>query len=326
MPLKLIPPKPGKTPFYYVRGTHIGVTLDRSTKTSERATAARMLRLWKEDIERGATARPGEPTFFDAAVKYMAQATDTRFVDPLVDHFGQKPLREITQQAIDEASLRLYPKATPATRNRQCHTVVSAILKHAGVEAKLKRPKGWRGSKRTDWLKQDEAFALLDAADKIDAEFGIFLTALLYTGMRLGEALKLTTDRLELSEGFAYLPKTKNSEPRAVFLPPAVVAALASHPRGLKREGRVFRFVKCGRLYELLKRARTASGGNIDFVTFHTFRHTWATWMRRYGGLDTRGLVGTGAWSDQVSAARYEHVVVTEESRKAILLPVRKKA
>ncbi len=324
MPLKLIPPKPGKTPYWYVRGTHLGVTLDRSTKSSERATAARFLRAWKEDIERGALARPGEPTFFDAAVNYMAQTGNERFVGPLVDHFGKMALSQITQPAIDEAALKLYPTGSPATRNRQCHTVVSAILKHAGIDAQLKRPKGWRGTKRTDWMKQDEAFRLLDSADKIDPEFGIFLTTLLYTGMRLGEALALRIEHVELSEGFAYLPKTKNSEPRAVFLPPGVVAALSNHPRGMERKGKVFRFTKCGRLYTLLGNAK--KGQNLDFVTFHTFRHTWATWMRRYGGLDTRGLVGTGAWSDPVSAARYEHVVVTEESRKAILLPTRKRA
>jgi integrase len=325
MPLKLIPPKPGKTPYYYVRGTHLGVALDRSTKTAERATAARFLKLWKDEIERGALARPGEPTFFDAAVNYMEQTGNERFVYPLIDHFGKRPLREITQQAIDEAAMRLYPKAQPATRNRQCHTVVSAILKHSGLDGKLKRPKGWRGTKRTDWMKQDEAFRLLDAAENVDPEFGIFLTTLLYTGMRLGEALALKVEHVELAEGFAYLPKTKNSEPRAVFLPPEVIAALGNHPRSMRRTGKVFRFVKCGRLYTFLGRAKAAADG-VEFVTFHTFRHTWATWMRRYGGLDTRGLVGTGAWSDPVSAARYEHVVVTEESRKAILLPTRKRA
>ncbi|WP_436798696.1 hypothetical protein [Mesorhizobium escarrei] len=44
--------------------------------------------------------------------------------------------------------------------------------------------------------------------------------------------------------------------------------------------------------------------------------------MRGYAGLDTRGLVGTGRWKDEKSAARYEHVVVSEEARKADLLPV----
>ncbi|MBV9199291.1 MAG: hypothetical protein JOY83_06045 [Alphaproteobacteria bacterium] len=44
--------------------------------------------------------------------------------------------------------------------------------------------------------------------------------------------------------------------------------------------------------------------------------------MRRYGGLDTSGLVGTGAWKDAAGARVYEHVVQSEEGRKADLLPV----
>jgi hypothetical protein len=47
----------------------------------------------------------------------------------------------------------------------------------------------------------------------------------------------------------------------------------------------------------------------------------YATWMRRYAGLDTRGLVGTGAWRDQKSAERYAHFVVSEEARRAERLP-----
>ncbi|MDF2994506.1 MAG: integrase [Xanthobacteraceae bacterium] len=83
------------------------------------------------------------------------------------------------------------------------------------------------------------------------------------------------------------------------------------------------RVSKCGRLYTWLGTAKKTAGPDVGFVTFHTFRHTWATWMRRYAGLDTRGLVGTGAWRDHASAERYQHVEVTEEARKADLLPVK---
>lgn len=253
----------------------------------------------------------------------MAQTGNDRFVKPVVELLGAKRLCHIDQQVIDEAAVQLYPNASPATRNRQVHTVVSAVLKHAGRDGKLKRPKGWRGNKRTDWLKPDQAFRVLKTARAIDPEFAVFLTLLCYTGMRLSEALRLTCDAVELSEGFAYVRATKNDDPRGVFLPPVVVAALAVHPKGMERASEnVFRFCKNGRLYALMAKVKKAAGPEVGFLTFHVFRHTWATWMRRYGGLDTRGLVGTGAWRDQTSAARYEHVVVSEESRRAILLPV----
>ena len=52
-----------------------------------------------------------------------------------------------------------------------------------------------------------------------------------------------------------------------------------------------------------------------------TFRHTWATWMRRYGGTDVQGLTSTGNWRDRRSAARYAHVVAREEWERVDNLP-----
>jgi hypothetical protein len=51
----------------------------------------------------------------------------------------------------------------------------------------------------------------------------------------------------------------------------------------------------------------------LAFVGFHTFRHTWSAWMRRYGGMDAQGLVSTGNWRDARSPARYSHIVAREE-------------
>jgi len=325
MPLKLIPPREGKSPYWTVRGTYLRVYVERSTKAADRATAAKVLKLWKEEIERGTFAKPNEPSFLDAAVHYMAETGNERFVQPVVDHLGHMQLTEITQQVIDQAAVKLYPDGTAQTRNRQVHTVVSAILKHAGVESKLKRPKGWRGSKRTDWLKPDQAFRVFKAARKIDPEFEIFLTTLCYTGMRLTEALTMMVDQVELKECFAYVRESKNDDPRGVYLPPVVVTALKRHPRGLDRRGeKVFRFTKCGRLYSLMGKVKAATGPDVSFLTFHIFCHTYATWMRRYAGLDKTGLIATGRWRDEASVARYTHVVASEESQRAALLPVEK--
>jgi hypothetical protein len=119
------------------------------------------------------------------------------------------------------------------------------------------------------------------------------------------------------------VPKTKNGEPRPVFLPPHLVAALRTHPRGLDRPGeRVFRFSKNGYIYRLLREAAAKAGVTLPKrAAFHIFRHTYGTWLRRYAGMDTRGLVGTGAWKDRKSAERYTHVVVSEEAKRAALLP-----
>jgi integrase len=325
MPLKLVEPRAGKSPNWTVRGTYLGVSVDRSAKSADRATAAKFLKACKAEIERGTYVQRHELTFLDAAVSYMAETGNERFVKQVVEYFGKSPLSQITQQAIDRAAVKLYPHGTAPTRNRQVHTVVSAILKHAGRDTKLKRPRGWRGTNRTDWLKPDQAFRVFSSARKIDPEFEIFLVALCYTGMRLSEALTILIDQVELSESFAYVRESKNDDPRGVYLPPIVVQALKAHPRGMDRRGkRVFRFTKCGRLYTLLRRVKEATGADVSFLTFHTFCHTYATWMRRYGGLDTTGLIATGRWRDPDSVRRYEHVIASEESKRAEVLPVPK--
>lgn len=321
MPLKLQPPRAGKSPNYTVRGTYLSVRVDRTTGTADKATATKELNRIKREIERGrydTTERVR--TFASAALSYLRHGGEAKFIEPLTDHFEATPLSEIDQEAIDEAAVKLYPGATAATRNRQVYTPMSAILKHAGAVTQLKRPKGAAGEVRTDWLWPEQAAALINGAGEVDPEFRAFLVLLLYCGPRLSEALRIKADDVRLAESFAFIGVTKNGDPRPVHLPPIVVAELANHPRGLNRPGEpLFRFRKNGHLYNLLKEAKKKSGVS---ASFHTLRHTWATWMRRYGGLDTKGLANTGAWKDEKSASRYAHVVVSEEAVKSDLLPV----
>jgi integrase len=252
---------------------------------------------------------------------------ERQYIQPILAKWGEKPLADIDQIAIDTLAAELYPNATAATRNRQVYTPVSAILKRGGIDRKIRRPKGWRGTKRTFWLQPEPTFRVLEEAAALDPEFGILCTLLNYTGLRLGEALdEMVCARIELQREFAYVGDTKTDEPRAVYLPPVVVAALANHPRGLDRDGRLFRFHDGGRLRDMLKGACDRAGVALPRRTaFHVFRHNYATWMRLYGGLDSLGLTRTGAWADMDSVARYSHSEATAEARQAAKLPTPKR-
>jgi integrase len=323
MPLKLVAPRKGWSPYYRVRGTYLGVYVDRSTKISKRGQAAKVLAKWRREIESGEFAEPGQPTFASAALAYMKSGGERTYLTPIIEHFGERPLSRIGQADIDAAAEVIYPDRSPATRNRQLYTPVSAVLRHAGVALPLRRPKGSAGVKLTGWLWPEEAQALFAEARRLDCEFAVLLILLCYTGMRLGEALSLRTDDVRIEDAFAYLQETKNGKPRGIFLPPVVIAALQGHPRGLARPGeRVFKFHKGGHIYSLLTASAARAGVTLpDRQAFHLFRHTYATCLRRFGGVDTKGLVATGAWKDRKSADRYEHVVVSEEARRAVLLP-----
>jgi integrase len=330
MPWKLVPPREGKTPYWYVRGKYLGVAIDRSTGTSERRAAATIFATWKRQAERGEFSKPAEKDqpelFLSAAKAYMLAGGERQYVEAICNKWPTKMLADIDQIAIDTLANELYPDAPASTRNRQVYTPISAILKHVGIEKKIHRPKGWRGNKRTFWLPPEPTFRLLKAASEMDAEFGIFCTLLNYTGLRLSEGLGLQCSKVELQREFAYIPTTKTDEPRAVYLPPVVVAALTSHPRGLNRAGRVFRFHNGGWLRGMLADACKAADVILPRRTaFHVFRHNYGTWMRRYGGLDAIGLTRTGAWEDLDSVERYAHSEPTQEARQAARLPTPKR-
>ena len=331
MPLKTIPPRAGKSPNWTIRGTHRGVYVERSAKTADAKQAKALCQKWQDDIDRAALVGiPNEPsitskkeiTFLDAAVSYMAAGYNQRFLEKPVNALGSLPITQINQQIIDQEAIRSYPLASTATRNRQFYTPVSAILRHAGHAIALRRPKGAQGKQRTKWLEPEKAAQFISAAMDCDLEYGTLNLLALYTGMRRSELFSQKIDDVNLSEAFLYTHKTKNDEPRLVHLPPVIVAALANLiATRTSDDGRLFRFRASGAFSRMTKKVRKQLPPEFSDVTLHTLRHTWATWMRRFGKLDTRGLVDTGAWKDIKSAMRYEHVIVSEEAKRADMLP-----
>src|SRR3981189_2030229 len=138
MPLKLRPPRAGKTPNHEIRGTYLGVRVEVSSGTHKRSVALKQSREIEECIEEHGQypapepkPRSGEPTFLSAANAYMQAGGARRYVAPLIKHFREKLLSEIDQTAIDDAAITLYPHVVPATQNCYVYTPVSAIMHYA---------------------------------------------------------------------------------------------------------------------------------------------------------------------------------------------------
>lgn len=320
MPLKLVPPRQGKSQNFTIRGTYLGTYVNRSAGTGKRAIAVQVLKKIERDIESGEFSVKGEMTFKTAAWAYMKAGGEKTYIGKLLEYFGETPLSKIDQAAIDKAAFALYPQGTAATRNRSVYTPISAVLRTAGIRAGLNRPKGAGGRSQTAWLWPEQTEALFAEAGKLNKDFEALLIVLTYTGMRLSEALNLDWNNVRLEDGFAYAPDTKNGQPRAVFLPPVAVAAMANLVG--HGDGNVFRFSKGGHIYSLLRAAAFRANVSLPARSaFHILRHTYATWMRRYAGADETTLIATGAWKDAKSVKRYTHAVVSEESKRAAMLP-----
>jgi integrase len=272
-----------------------------------------------------------------AAIAYMQTGGDRKHVAALIKQFGETPLSEMTQAKIDEAA-GAYSHLSPRTQTLYVYTPVSAIM-HRALGKKcpvIKRPQGSKGRVVTDFLWPDDAFAVIDAADEIDPEFGLYLIVLLYTGVRKSEGLDLLAADTKPAELAVWLRDSKNGDPRMLQLREDIAARLQKHLEGHSGE-RLFRFKDGGHFKHLLLRAKLKVCGmscpkrrptgwkppehRLKFVTFHTFRHTWASWMRFYGGVDVKGLAGTGNWRDERSASRYAHVVPRQEWSRVNSLP-----
>src|SRR5712675_1341522 len=137
MSLKVIPPREGKSPNYTIRGSYLGISVDRSAGTPKKSVADQQLKKLEAAIERG--EYPEKPkqqsaTFLSAAVAYMKAGRSRRYVGKLIGYFGETELSLIDQDAIDAAAVAIYPNDTPATRNVAVYTPVGAILHHAGVD------------------------------------------------------------------------------------------------------------------------------------------------------------------------------------------------
>ena len=331
MPLKLT--RRPKSPYWIMRGTVRGIRAEESTGTDNKKIAEEIrAKREAELLAQSVYGRHATATFAEAALSYLENGGNKRFLDKVIRHFGTTPLAKIDQEAIEVGARKIYPNAAPATVNRQFFTPVSVVMTHAAkrrwcAPLILERPKIEKTEVR--WLLPAEAERLIAACSDHLRPLLIFL---LYTGARAGEALWLDWRNVDLSAAHVSFPKTKNGEARGVPLHPRVVAALANLAN---RKDEVFRRPD-GRAYERLAddddadtsagsriktafRAACRRAGITDFHP-HACRHTWATWHYAKN-RDLRGLQKLGGWKSIELVERYAHVNVDELRHTIDALP-----
>jgi integrase len=328
LPIKLV--KRPKSPFWVLRGTIRGIRIEESTGTDNKKIAEEIrAKREAEILAQSIHGRAATATFAEAALSYLENGGNRRFLEPVIKHFGTAPLAKIDQDAIDCGARKLYPNAADSTRDRQFYTPVSAVLKHAAKRGwcsviLLERPASPPG--RVRWLRPDEADRLVAACSD---HFRPLITFLFFTGARIGEALWLDWRNVDLIRRHAVFIDTKNGEKRGVPLHPRVVAELANL---LHREGPVFRRPDglpysrhSGEPRGASDGIRKALGGacrraGITDFSAHDCRHTWATWHYA-ANRDLGALQRLGGWKTIAMVMRYAHVNVDELKHTIDRLP-----
>ena len=215
----------------------------------------------------------------------------------------------------------------PATINRHIATIKHMFTKAVEWdmvdEEVLKRIRKVKllkeNNRRLRYLSTEECQALLK---ECDSHIRPIVIMALNTGMRKGEILGLTWDRVDLKHGFILLEQddTKNGERREIPINDAVRAALQSLVRRLDIPY-VFYDHETGTRYLDVKRGFNGAcrrAGIRDFH-FHDTRHTFASHLVMKGiDLTTvKGLLGHKTLS---MTLRYAHLAPSHKVKAVDIL------
>lgn len=319
MPLKTF--KRGK--IWYVRGTVKGQEIYESTGHTDRiqADACRIQR--ERELYESAGPYTKRATFTDAAILYLKRGGQGLYLEKVEEALKDYALEDISQAVLDEAAYQTYPTQKIATRIRQFYVPALAVM-NAAAEGGLcsykrfKKPKSQRPP--ADYCDQDYLARLWEACTA--PHLKALMIFLPYTGCRMGDCLGLIWGNVDLKEGRAFIPKTKNKDPRFVELPPVVVEALAAiRPDNPTYNEKVFKYTAASTVAHMV--ARACKNAGIPYKRPHIIgSHTYATWMQMYGGVGPLDLVRTGRWKSLNSVKIYNHACASEAARKSHNLPV----
>jgi integrase len=343
--LKLIPPKPGRTSFYRIRGTvHIpgttgSITIDEATGTANRRDADKILAVRQAEIL-DSLLYPGRVTqsFTDAAVAYVeakklsgsqrdviigVEKRDGTITPCLVSDFGDRAVNTIDQAAMQRVIDTRYVLTrrgkpySPATIIREVIQPLTAVLNYSHAQKwcdapNFERPKvRYRSARHASY---EEANRLLNVSAP---HFRPIILFCALTGTRESEALDLEWDDVNLTARWVVVHDTKrNGESRGIPLHPQLVEVLSTLPH---RTGHVF-LTNRGEPYAKPKRGggrlKTAWAGSRRRagsapMRVHDWRHTFNTWLMLAGVVERvrEELMGHAS---QTMNGRYAHVPAPE--------------
>lgn len=328
-------PKPGRlklsrrkgSEFWQVTGTIGGKRFRQSTETADKDLADELRVKWERQLQEQRVNGSVVVITFERAVEiYLEIKGDSggRFLAPIFDYFGVTPIHTITTADLMAAAANIYPNRKNATINRQLIAPASAVINNALTAhhlppiryKRLPEPKG-----KTLWLSPRQAEDLIESA----ADYPMmqaYIIFLLGTGARRKESLVTAARHFHISSGEVALYDTKTDEPRLASYPQRTADALRTtnrddltltpfrDSRGKPPHWRNGRTA----LYEAAFARRVADLG-LQGVTWHTLRHTWATWWYACN-RDLLKLMMLGGWERSETARRYAKMAPADLPRQ----------
>lgn len=302
MPIRLVPPRTGRSPYWTIRGTLYGRTVDASTKATDKKTAQKFKERFELELAKDDQRRRSPTTFAVAADMYVQyrqpKKWDKTCIERLVGVIGEYRLIDLQQHILIEAANELYPDAAASTKNRQVIVPAAAILHYAAENnlcpyIQVKKFKERTPEPRA--VSKEIAQALITGST---GEMRLLLVWLFYQGWRISDVLRLQWAHINTGAAIVRYRISKTDDWRDMPLHPRVLQELESYH---DRVGKVFHWSDKSNLYRDLRPICKRLG--IRF-TPHMARHSFATWLAN-AGASPMELMEAGGWKDHKSVLRY---------------------
>ena len=172
------------------------------------------------------------------------------------------------------------------------------------------------GPGRVRYLSEDERQRLLTETAK-DPQLHALAVLALSTAARAGELMGLTWRDVDLKEGRILLRKTKNVQPRVIWVHCEALRLLKEHGKTCRLDDdHVFPGATPGSRYDYHTPFKAAcAAADVRDFRFHDLRHSAATYLAREGATEQQ-LKAIGGWKSNV-VSRYVHLAA--EDAKAVL-------
>lgn len=178
---------------------------------------------------------------------------------------------------------------------------------------KIKLPK--LNNRRERFLSKTEALQLLEELKKVGAQLYNITAISLHTGMRAGEIFALKWGHIDTDNGIIHIADPKSGHARKAFMT-KTIKDIFVHMNSGKAEQLVFESRvndKIDRISHAFRRTVARLGFNDgitdprQIVTFHTLRHTFASWLALQGTpiLTIKELLGH---QNLAMTERYSHL------------------
>lgn len=292
---------------YYMRGTVVaGREIHKSCRTADREIAARQAsqeeaREWKRHLD-----GPGAVlTFQEAYEHYLKAGRGDRFAERVAGKIGDRLVKDITPGLLRSMAIEMFPGCTGATMNRQGITPAVAIINCCAEDGmcspiKVKRFKTEHKIKEPATLEWVNAF-VANAGPHV----GALCMFMFMTGARVGEAIALRWEDVDLEKRTALIRQTKVGVERVANLPQPLVVKLANLTRDPQRN--VFSYMHPDDIWRAWEGAVKSAG--IKLLTPHCCRHGFATALLRRG-VDVVTVAHLGGWKTPAIVLKtYAHAI-----------------